>query len=457
MTSSVERAGALRDLCPERVFLPGDGGYDTGRTVWNLAVDQRPAAVAVPQTVEEVVTIVRASAEAGLRIAPQSTGHNAGPLNARSLDDVVLMRLHELTGVSVDPSRRIARVSGGSLWRDVIAAAAPYGLTAAHGSAPDVSVAGYALGGGLSFYGRRHGLAANSVRAVEVVIADGSIVRATHTEQRELFWGIRGGGGNFGVVVALEIELLEYPSVYAGMLMWPQDAAHEAVHAWAKWTRGLPESVTTSLRMMNFPDLAHLPTSLRARRVVVVDGAILEPDDVAAELLRPLRDARPEGDAFTRIPAEAMLGVHMDPPAPVPAVSDHTVLRELPTEAVDAFLRAMASRDASSLFFGELRHLGGAMSRPRADGGVISYVPGEYMLFATANAPSNEAAAHARQAAARLCGSVRPWEAQTRVLNFDGVGSDLSTVFGDSISRLTSLRDSVDPTHTFVANHSLDR
>ena len=150
--------------------LPGDPGYDAARLPWNLAADQRPAAVAVPHTVDEVSRVVRAAADHGLRVAPQSTGHAALPLVDR-LDRTVLLRLHELTGVEVDPGRRVARVTGGTLWADVVAAAAPHGLTALHGSSQDVGVVGYTLGGGIGWFARKHGLASSSVLSAEVVTA----------------------------------------------------------------------------------------------------------------------------------------------------------------------------------------------------------------------------------------------------------------------------------------------
>ena len=180
--------------------------------------------MALPHTVAEVQDVVRAAAAAGLRVAPQSTGHGAGPLGEKDLADVVLVRLSELTGVTVDAEARTARVVGGTMWQDVIAAAAPHGLTAPHGSAPDVAVAGYALNGGLSFYGRTHGLAANAIRAVEVVPPTVVRPRRRRHENADLFWAVRGGGGNFGVVVAIELDLLPYADVFAGMLLWDRGA-----------------------------------------------------------------------------------------------------------------------------------------------------------------------------------------------------------------------------------------
>ncbi|MBD3781858.1 MAG: FAD-dependent oxidoreductase, partial [Micrococcales bacterium] len=175
----------LRTGC--EVHHPGDPGYDRVRMPWNLAVDQRPDVVALPRTVEEVVDVVRAAAAAGLRVAPQATGHGAGPLGEQGLTGAVLLRTSALTGVTVDPVSRTARVLGGTTWDAVLEAAAPHGLTAAHGSAPDVGVIGYLLGGGLSFYGRRHGLGVNAVRALDVVLPDGTL-RRVDADDAELFW-----------------------------------------------------------------------------------------------------------------------------------------------------------------------------------------------------------------------------------------------------------------------------
>ena len=172
---------------------------------------------------------MRAAGAAGLRVAPQSTGHGAGALADTDLSNVVLVSLARLRGVTVDPVARTARVLGGTHWNDVLAAAAPHGLTGMHGSAGDVSVAGYALSGGLSFYGRAHGLAVNSVHAVTLVTAAGALVTATADENSDLFWAVRGGSGAFGIVVSLEIDLLPYADVFAGMLLWDASARPRGV------------------------------------------------------------------------------------------------------------------------------------------------------------------------------------------------------------------------------------
>ncbi|GGO71904.1 FAD-binding oxidoreductase [Nocardioides deserti] len=439
------------------LHLPGDPGYDAARTPWNLAAQQRPAAVAVPRSVAEVRAAVTAAVAAGLRVAPQSTGHGAAALAETSLGDTVVLRLSELTGVTVDPAARTARVVGGTLWQDVAAAAAEHGLAALHGSAGDVAVAGYALGGGLSFYGRQHGLAASSITGVEVVVADGSLVRASADEHAELFWAVRGGGGNLGAVVAIELSLLEQPDVFAGMLLWDRERAPEVVRAWVDWTRSVPESVTTSLRVMSFPPLPELPPFLSGRDLVVVDGAVLEDDDRAAELLAPLRALAPELDTFGRIPAPALLGVHMDPPGPTPAVSEHAVLDTLPDVAVDALLAAVGPGTRTGLLFAELRHLGGALGRPAPGGGALASLPGEYALLCLAMAPTPAAAEAGYVAARSVVAAMGPWCSDRTVLNFaEQRVADTATAYEPGVrDRLRAVRAAVDPSGVFRANHEV--
>src|SRR5512132_2720177 len=181
------------------VIKSGDGGWDSARTPWNLAVDQRPAMVAQPSSADEVVEVVSTARETGLRVAVQAEGHAAGALQ-RVDDDALLLKAVRLTGVEVDAGTRRARVAAGAKWRDLGEQASPHGLAALSGSSSEVGVLGYTLGGGHGWLGRKHGLACNSVVSADVVTADGQLVRVDRDNEPALFWALRGGGGNFGVV-----------------------------------------------------------------------------------------------------------------------------------------------------------------------------------------------------------------------------------------------------------------
>lgn len=454
-TSGRARAAELLSgLCEGRVYLPGDPGYDRARTPWAVQVDQRPAAVAVPHSAQEVAEVVCAATAAGLRIAPQSSGHGASPFAGADLSDVVLIRLNEFTGVSIDPDRRLARVLGGTLWQQVVEAAAPHGLAALHGSSPDVAVAGYTLGGGLSWYGRQHGLAAHHLRAVELVLADGRLVRADADHQPDLFWAVKGGGGSFGVVTALEFDLLPIPDAYAGMLLWPADRAGELLTHWVEWTRTAPEAATTAFRLMNFPPLPELPPFLSGRKLVVIDGAILASDQDAAELLAPLRALGPELDTFARTPAAALTRMHMDPEGPTPSVSNSVLLADLPSEAIEALLEAAGPASGSSVLAAELRQLGGAVGRP-ADAALAS-LRGDYLAFFVAIAATPELAAPGLADAGRAVAALTPWASGARYLNFDDNVVETSAGYPpDAWRRLQTVRGAVDPDRRLVANHAV--
>src|SRR6478735_7070036 len=357
-------ADALRGLLGGRVHLPGDPGYDAARTPWNFAVDQRPAAVALPRTAAEVGAIVRVAAEAGLRVAPQSTGHNAGPLAAQGLDDVVVVRTSEMASAIADPVRGIVRVEGGTLWEPAVDAAAAHGRAVLHGSSPDVGIAGYSLGGGIGWYARKLGLATNSLTAVELVIGDGSLVRADADTNPELFWAVRGGGGSFGVVTAMEFTMYDIQTAYAGMLMWDLSRIEPVLREWAAWAPGAPDEVTTSFRAMRIPPLPDVPEPMRGRQLVIIDGAVLGSDERGAELLAGLRALRPEVDTFARIPAQSLVRLHLDTEGGAPFVSDSAMLGSLPDAAIDAFIGEVGPDARTSLLLAELRQLGGALGRP---------------------------------------------------------------------------------------------
>ena len=237
---------ALRSRLHGEVYGPGDPGWDDARRAWNLAVDQRPAAVALPVTDADVVAVVDYAREEGLRVAVQGTGHGASA--GASLEGTILVNTKRMRGVRIDPGTRRARVRAGALWADVTGPASAYGLAPLAGTAGDVGVVGYTLGGGLGWLGRKHGLACNSVTAIELVTADGRHVRTDHANDPELFWALRGGGGELGVVTAMEFELYPVEALEAGALLWPVERAAEIFAAWRDWTVTVPEEVSSLCR-----------------------------------------------------------------------------------------------------------------------------------------------------------------------------------------------------------------
>ena len=317
---------------------PGDPGWDAATQAFNTAFVQEPELVAVPADEQDVVTIVEYARANGLQVAPQRTGHNAEPLGA--MDDVILVKTDALQGVELDVDRRIGRVRSGAKWGNVVPAASELGLAALHGSTPDVSVTGYSLGGGVGWYARKLGLSTNSVTAIELVTADGRLRRVDLDNDPELFWALRGGGGNFGLVTAVEFKLYPIPEVYAGVLFFPWERSSEVLHAWHAWTPTVPDEVTSVGRILQFPEFPDIPDPLRGGKFVVVEATVIGDEQEGAELLRPLRELGPAMDTFAMVPPVGIAELHMDPPDPVPYTGEGMMLGELSDATIDAFVAA---------------------------------------------------------------------------------------------------------------------
>ncbi|MEX5637378.1 FAD-binding oxidoreductase [Parafrankia sp. FMc2] len=435
------------------LLLAGDPGYEAARLPWNAAVDQRPAAVAHPADAAEVAAVVRMAAANNLRIAAQGTGHGAASLGA--LDDVVLVRTSRLTEVTIDPRARRARVGAGALWLDVVTPAAAHGLAALHGSSPDVGVAGYSLGGGLSWYSRALGLQTNSLTAIELVTADGTLVRADADHEADLFWALRGGGGSFGVVTALEFDLHPIDTAYAGLLAWDWRHAERVLTRWADWAGTAPEAVTTALRLLQVPPIPEMPEAVRGRQLVAIDGAVLGDNADAERILAPLRELGPELDTFTRLPAPALIRLHMDPEGPTPVVSASRMLAGLPAGAVDAVLNTAGPDSGTSLAVpAELRQLGGALARPAPGGGALACLDGAFVLFSCGVVPTPDAAAQAVADARRVAAALAPFAGGQEYLGFVEAEVDASAGYDPRTwARLRAIRAAVDPGGLFVANH----
>ncbi len=438
------RAESLRGLCGGAVSLPGDPGFDGARMPWNVAVDQRPAAVAHPANAVETAELVRAAAAAGLRLAPQSTGHNAGPLGR--LDDVVVVRTSAMTQVSIDPVRQTARVGGGVVWLPVVEAAAAHGLATLHGSSPDVGVSGYSLGGGMGWYARKLGLQANSITGLEVVTADGSIRWADATENTDLFWALRGGGGSFGIVTAIEFRLFPLSTAVGGMLVWDRTETERVLRRWVDWAADAPDEVTTSFRVLNLPPLPDIPEPFRGRNLVVIDGAVLASDERSAGILSALRELRPEVDTFARVPASSLVRLHMDPEGPTPSVSNSALLNAMPDAAVDAFVAQSGPDSRSSLLLSEIRQLGGALGRPHPDAGALPMLNGAFMAFAGAIAATPEMAAAGQSDANAFVAALAPFGSGRQYLNFVEHAIDPSAAY-DPVAwgRLVTIKSAVRP------------
>jgi FAD/FMN-containing dehydrogenase len=444
----------LRARLAGDVVTPADPDWDRARQAWNLAVDQRPDLVVHAETVGDVRETVAFAAARGLRVAPQGTGHGAPAMG--DLAGTILLRTARMAQVEIDPVARRARVGAGALWQDVVPRAAEHGLAALAGSAADVGVVGYSLGGGIGWLARRYGLACNSILAAEVVAPDGRLLRVDRDHHPELFWALRGGGGSFGIVTALEFALYPVREVHAGVLFFPIERAGEVLQAWRTWTEDVPDAVTSVGRLLRFPPIPDLPEHLRGRSFVVVEACILDGEAAARDLLAPLRRLGAQIDTFATVPATRLAELHMDPPAPVPGLVHHRLLDTLTADALDAILAAAGPDVDAPLLSVELRHLGGALRRPDVEHGVLDHVAADYALVAVGVPTSPEVAraivVHLDAVVAAAAGA----DTGRDYLNFAERTSTPARLFGeDHAGRLAAIAATYDPTGRLVANHAV--
>jgi hypothetical protein len=454
--TQVRGLSRLTSALAGKVVTPEHARFDEARRAWNLAIDQRPAAVAFPESAQDVAAVVLFARELGLRVAAQGTGHNAGPLG--SLQDTILLKTERMRAVSIDPARRTARVDAGVVWLEAVEAAAQHGLAALAGSSPDVGVVGYTLGGGISFLVRKHGLAANHVSAIEVVTADGRLARADREHQPDLFWALRGGGGSFGIVTAIELELLPITHAYAGILWYPIERGPEALHAWRELTHadGLPDELTTVGRFVNLPPIAEIPEPVRGKSFAIVEAYHLGDPTHADELLAPLRALGPINDTIATVPMRALSHMHMDPEQPVPLAGDGLMVDQLPADALDTFVEAAGSGAEFPLVSIDLRHLGGELRRPRPEHGPLAQIDADYAMFAAGMVPAPELETPVRAQVQAVKDALAPWAAKQMYLNFAETTRTAASFWTEqAYHRLRRIKTAIDPDDIIRSNHAI--
>jgi hypothetical protein len=392
--------------------------------------------------------------EFGLRVAPQGTGHNAQPLG--SLEDTILLKTERMRGVSIDPARRTARVEAGAVWLEVVEAAAQHGLAALAGSSPDVGVVGYTLGGGLSFLARKYGLAANHVSAIELVTADGRLLRADREHEPDLFWALRGGG-SFGIVTAIELEVFPITHAYAGILWYPIDRGAEVLHAWRELTQSdLPDELTTVGRFLNLPPIPEIPEPVRGQSFAIIEAYHLGDPAHADELLAPLRRLGPIDDTIAMVEMPALSHIHMDPEEPVPAVGDGLMVDQLPPDALDRFVAVAGANAQFPLVSIELRHLGGELRRARPRHGALAQIDADYGMYAVGMVPAPELEPPVRTRVQAVKDSLAPWAATHTYLNFAETQHDTAGFWTEqAYHRLRRIKSATDPDDVIRANHPI--
>lgn len=436
-----------------RVATPSDSDWDEARQAWNLAADQRPPAVALVESADDVAKVITFARNNDLRVAGQGTGHGAVPLGP--LDGVILIKTERMRGVDVEGEG--ARVEAGALAEDVADAAIKDGRCSMPGTSPNVGVIGYTLGGGLSWLGRKYGWACNRVSAIELVTADGEARTVDAGSDPDLFWALRGGGGGYAIVTALHLELLPVAEAYAGGLLFPSELGAEGVRRYRDWTASAPEEAATMIRFLNLPPIPDVPEPLRGQSLLAIAGAFLGTQEEGEKAFAPLREIRePVMDTFTQMPAPGLTRIAMDPEPPVPGLGHHRVINELSDEAIDAFVETAGPDSGSPLLLAELRHLGGALARPAENGGALDKLDGEFVMLGIGMMMDPAMREPIDGQLDKLSGAMEPWAAKGGYLNYAERPGEVDKILPPDIcERLAHVKRSWDPDDLIRANHSL--
>ncbi|MFC5180807.1 FAD-binding oxidoreductase [Actinomadura harenae] len=427
----------LRTVLRGTVLEAGDAGFEAARRPWNLAIEQPVLAVVEAAGADDVAALVRRARLAGLTITTQPSGHGA----SGDSEGTILLRTGRLDELSVDPAARTVRVGAGVPWGRVLEAAGPHGLTGLAGSSPVVTVTGYTLGGGLSWFGRRHGFASSSVRAFEVVDATGAQARVTAESDPDLFWALRGGGGDLAIVTAIEFDLHPAPELYGGRMLWPADRARAVLDAYREVTASAPDELTAWFELLQFPGAAPL---------VAVDSTFLGAGGDGEALLRPLEkvDGR-ISDSRGPLPVAELASITAEPTDPGPGRSRSELLTGLTDEVADVLL----DRPIAPLLSVQVRHLGGALARPSDSAAGHLDEPFALHMFGIPGEDGGAAVA-ARQR--EIADALIPHTTGRKPFTLLAPGERAAQAFTpDALDRLRALKRHRDPRGTFRGNFPL--
>jgi FAD binding domain-containing protein len=432
------------------VFRPGQDGYAEEVAGFQTAVPSEPAVVVGATTAEDVVTAVRFAAAHDLPVAVQATGHG---LTSGS-DGGLLISTRRLTGVEIDAAAGTARVEAGVRWGAVIEAAAKHGLAPLSGSSPDVGVVGYTLSGGFGLMGRRYGRAADHVRALDVVTADGELRHVDAGTDPDLFWALRGGRDGFGIVTALEFALVPVTELYGGGLHFDTADLPAVLRAWRTWSAAAPDALTTSLALIPYPDLPMVPEPLRGKHIAHVRIAYL--GDGGDELVAPLRAAAPTlMDTLKRMPFTESGSIAAEPPHPHGYHGTNATVAQLNDAMLDAILEHAGPGAAVPTVL-IVDRLGGALGRTPEAPGVGWDSSAEFVVRAL-SVIGDEGVDVVRRAHAKLFGALAPWTTG-RLLPFV-YGEHAPAEIAESVHpaadlrRLRELEHRYDPKGTFRVGH----
>ena len=428
------------------VIRRGDATYDDARRLWNGMIDRSPRMIVRCGSTADVVAAVNFARDNDLVLAVRGGGHNAAGLG--SCDDGLVIDLSGMRGVTVDAASRTARVQGGALWRDLDAATHPHGLATTGGLISSTGVGGLTLGGGLGWLMRQHGLACDNVVAVEIVTADGQVRRASATENPDLLWGVRGGGGNFGVVTTFEFRLHPMRTLYAGMLVFPGPRAPEVLRRYRDMAMAASDELTLFAGLMTSPD---------GHPINAIFAAYNGPTSAGEAALKPLRDMGPVADQVGEMPYPALQTMLDDGfPSGLHVYWRSDFLESLPDDAIDMLCDRFASI-TSPLSALLIEQFGGAVARVPADETAFAQRDALFNMAVIARWTDPATAATHTDWAKQTSDAAKRFTSGGVYVNYLGAeGAErVRAAYGAKYDQLVALKKKYDPTNLFRTNQNI--
>jgi len=447
----------LRAAVKGEIFTPGDNGYEEACAVWNGAHDgHRPALVVRCTGAADVMAAVGFARSTGLAIAVRGGAHSVAGFS--TVDDGIVIDLSPMTDVRVDLSAMRASVGGGAVWSDVDHETQAHGLATTGGLISTTGVAGFTLGGGIGWTMRKFGLACDNLVAVDVVTADGRLVHANDAENAELLWGLRGGGGNFGIVTRFELNLYPLgPTIYAGPVFYPADAAHDLLRTFREWAPGAPDDVTALVNLTTAPPLPVIPEEWHGKKVAALIAASAGPVDAGDGLLGGFRGvAEPIADLLGPMPYHVIQTL-IDPlwPKGIHAYFKATNLARLDDDLIDRLCQFHLAAPGPQCEI-HLHQMGGAVARVGEGATAFAERSMPFVLNAVTGWHDAEAGPAHREWARGVIAAAAPDSTGRAYVNFLGDPDEARTSYGeDTYARLVALKNQYDPTNVFRLNQNI--
>lgn len=454
VTSSSHPVDAFELSLNGELVRPGGDTYETHRHVWNGMIDKHPALIARCTSLADVIATVNFAREERMVLAVRGGGHSFAGFS--TCDDGLVLDLSQMASVEVDPERRTARAAAGVTWGIFDAATHVHGLASTGGLVSMTGIAGLTLGGGIGWLQRKCGLACDNLLSVQMVTAAGEVIRASAEENAELFWGLRGGGGNFGVVTEFEFRLHPVSSVVAGLLLFPLDRYVDVMRFYRDYVRDCPDELTTWLSAITGPAADYIPTELHGKPALAMLACHCGDPDDAERDIQPLRDLGPAADMIEPMTYPALQAMFdEDVPYGIRCYQKAGYVAELTDQLIEAIVEHTSAMPSAASTF-DFHHMGGAVARVADDGTAFGDRNSAFCFNVVGVWDDPTADDTNRQWARTFAIALEPFATGGVYVNFTADADRVRAAYSDAkYERLQAVKRQYDPANLFRLNQNI--